>query len=417
MSEQEVSGERRTFIKSSGALAAVPLVGGVAGAAEDERTEARGSERGEDGDDRRVVGYYPSWASEYGPRDVPYDKITHLNYAFLEPTSEGEVKLAVTGDADPELLEEFREVTHEQPDTSFVFSIQAGWYSGRFSDAASTAERRERFARTAIDLVEKYNFDGIDIDWEYPDGTIREEDPHNLVLLFREIRRQFDELESEDVEDHDDDGDREDGEDDRSYELSMAASANPRIIDTQKVEALSDLVDFLNVMNYDFHGTWNERTHFNAPLYPVPDAPNANPEFTANHAMRHWASKPIAKEKLNFGLPFYGRTFENVQNDQPSDHGLFQPFAGGGARTYGDIMENVRRGTDYEYHWHSEARVPWLYSEADDVFISYDDRHSIREKTKYTVDNDFGGMMCWELSQDPSNVLLETIDRHLARDD
>ncbi|WP_144240139.1 glycoside hydrolase family 18 protein [Haladaptatus cibarius] len=388
MSKKEVSGERRKFIKRTGALATLPIVGDVAGA-------RRGRHRSSD---KRVVGYYPSWTTEYGPRDVPYDTVTHLNYAFLEPTSEGEVKLAVTGDAAPELLEKFRTVTYEQPDTSFMFSVQAGWYSGRFSDAALTAERRARFARTAIELVRKYNFDGIDIDWEYPDGTIRESDPHNLVLLLREIRRQLDEAERADCQ---------------RYELSMAASANPSTIDSQKVGAFSDDVDFLNVMCYDLHGTWNERTHFNAPLYPVPDAPNATPSLTADHAMHHWASKPIAKEKLHFGLPFYGRTFENVQNEHPSDHGLFQPFEGGSAMEYGEIMENVRHGSDYEYHWHPEARVPWLYSAEEGTFISYDDRHSVREKTKYAVDNDFGGMMCWELSQDPDNVLLETIDRHI----
>ena len=391
MSETKVSRERRKFIKHTGALGTVPFLGGVAGA-------RGGKTSGPDGSEKRVVGYYPSWAGEYTPRDVPYDKITHLNYAFLEPKSNGEVKLAVTGDADPELLETFRDVTREQPETSFMFSVQAGWYSGRFSDAALTSERRQRFARTAIELVRTYNFDGLDIDWEYPDGTIRESDPQNLVLLLAEIRRQLDEAE------------RADGQ---QYELSMAASANPSVIDTQKVAAFNEDVDFLNVMNYDFHGTWNERTHFNAPLYPVPDAPNANPEFTADHAMRYWASQPIAKDKLHFGLPFYGRTFENVQNAHPSDHGLFQPFEGGGARSFGDILENVRHGSDYEYHWHPEARVPWLYSDSEDVFLSFDDRHSIREKTMYTVDNDFGGMMCWELSQDPNNVLLETIDRHI----
>ncbi|MFC4451290.1 glycoside hydrolase family 18 protein [Halorussus aquaticus] len=392
MPEQKVSGQRRKFMKRTGALAALPMVGGVAGANRGTSASGRSS-------DKRVVGYYPSWAGDYSPRDVPYDKLTHLNYAFLEPKSDGEVKLAVNGDAAPELLDEFRAVTHEQPDTSFVFSIQAGWYSGRFSDAALTAERRERFARTAIELVRQYNFDGIDIDWEYPDGTIRESDPHNLTLLLREIRTQLDAAEQKD-------GQR--------YELSMAASANPSIIDTQEVGAFSDDVDYLNVMNYDFHGTWDDRTHFNAPLYPVPDAPNAKPAFTADHAMRYWAGKPIAKRKLTFGLPFYGRTFESVQNEHADDHGLFQSFEGGSARSFGDIAENLRHGTDYEYHWHPEARVPWLYSEADDVFVSYDDRHSVKEKTKYTVDNGFGGMMCWELSQDPDNVLLETIDRHIS---
>ncbi|WP_435156894.1 glycoside hydrolase family 18 protein [Haladaptatus sp. DFWS20] len=279
-----------------------------------------------------------------------------------------------------------------------MFSIQAGWYSGRFSDAALTAERRERFARTAIELVRTYNFDGIDIDWEYPDGTIRESDPHNLVLLLSEIRRQLDDAERAD---------------DQRYELSMAASANPSVIDSQEVGAFSDDVDFLNVMNYDLHGTWDERTHFNAPLYPVPDAPNAKPTFTADHAMRYWASQPIAKEKLHFGLPFYGRTFENVQNEHPSDHGLFNSFDSASSVTYDDIQQNLKPQSDYEYHWHPDAKVPWLYSAAEDTFVSYDNIDSIANKVDFVKSNGFGGAMCWELSQDPSNTLIGTMHDRL----
>lgn len=391
MFDQKVDGKRRTFLRTAGAMATTPFVARVAG--------AKRRRKNKHASGKRVVGYYPSWAGEYTPRDVPYDGITDLNYAFLEPESNGTVKLAVTGDAAPEVLEEFREISHERPETAFHLSVQAGWYSGRFSDAALTAERRKRFARTAIKHMRTYNFDGIDIDWEFPDGTVRESDPQNLTLLLRELRRQLDGAGRED---------------DRTYELSMAVSPNTAVSGPLEVDEFADAVDFLNVMAYDFHGTWSARTNFNAPLYPVPDAPNATPEFTCDYAMQWWADQPIPREKLTFGLPFYGRTFENVRNEHPRDHGLFQPFEGGGARTFADIQANVRSSGDYQYHWHPKARVPWLYSEEKDVFIGYDDEHSIKEKTKYAVDNGFGGMMCWELSQDPSNTLIDRINTHIS---
>ncbi len=73
--------------------------------------------------DKRIVGYYPSWAGDYTPHDVPYHKLTHLNYAFLETEANGEVKLAVTGDSAPEVLAEFETLTHERHRTSFMLSI------------------------------------------------------------------------------------------------------------------------------------------------------------------------------------------------------------------------------------------------------------------------------------------------------
>jgi chitinase len=392
MSNQNIDTRRRKVLQIAGMMTATPLVSRVVEASSTERDSRSRI-------DRRIIGYYPSWASEYTPQHVPYDKITHLNYAFIEPKSNGTVQLGVTGDSDPELLGKIREMSQKHQETSFMFSISSGWYSGRFSDAALTAERRERFARTAIEIMRTYDFDGIDIDWEYPDGTIRESDPHHLTLLLQEIRRQLDEM------------GRKDG---RRYELSMAAAPIPSNIDPLEVDRIRNYLDHINVMNYDFHGGWSAVSSFNAPMYTAPDAPNPNPLLTADHAMRYWADQPISREKLVFGTPFYGRMFENVRNE---NHGLFQPFDGAGSATYSEIQTNIKRKPHYQYHWHPQARVPWLYSEKDDVFISYDDRHSIMEKTKYVDDNGFGGMMCWELSQDHTNTLVKAIHTVLAHPD
>lgn len=108
----------------------------------------------------RVVGYYPAWAGEYTPEDVPYDKLTHLNYAFLEPQSDGTV---VVGDASEKAL--LRELSaYDDTDTVFILSISGGWYPQEYSDAAATAENRKRFAKTAVDIMEEYSFDGLDLD-------------------------------------------------------------------------------------------------------------------------------------------------------------------------------------------------------------------------------------------------------------
>lgn len=376
------TGGRRAFLKGAGALAGASFVGRTVAS-----TDGRSGTTNE-----RIVGYYPYWGDDYSPEDIPWDIVTHVDYAFLRPQSDGTV--AAPAAWETPLINSLANASDER--TSLLFSISGGWYPQEYSDAALTPERRERFAKTALEHVRTYGFDGIDLDWEYPNGRTREEDPQNLTLLLAEIRRQFDKAEEKDG---------------KTYELTMAVSPNTAVAEPMEVGKFAEDVDFLSVMNYNFHGTWSARTHFNAPLYPVPDAPNASPQFTADYAMRWWADQPIANEKLNFGVPFYGRTFANVENERPADRGLFQQFEGGDALTY-EKIEGIPQESDYSYYWHPEARVPWLYSEADNRFISYDDSRSIKEKTKYTVDNDFGGMMCWELTQDPSNTLLETIDRH-----
>ncbi len=417
MSRKNLNTGRRRYLQSAGLLAATSLASSTVGATDDEAEDDEYHESS----DKRVVGYYPSWAGEYTPRDVPYDKVTHLNYAFLETEANGEVKLAVEGDSAPEVLAEFETLTHEQEDTSFMLSIAD--FGSSMSSAALTAENRERFARTAIEHMREYNFDGIDVDWEYPDGSVREEDPQNFTLLLRELRRQLDEAEREDSEGDDrnedgevegdgDDGENEwgdDGEDDDgvTYELSIAAAPIPSNIDPLEVAEIADVLDFVNVMNYNFYGSWSSATNFNAPLYAAYDDPTYWQRLlTVDHAMKYWADQPIARDKLVLGTPFYGFAFEGVTNE---NRGLFQPYEGADTQTYEQVRTTFKTEAHYQYHWHPDARVPWLYSKEDDVFVTFDDRHSTMEKTKYVEENGFGGMMCWELSQDPSNTLIDAI--------
>ncbi|GAA0248207.1 hypothetical protein GCM10009000_075380 [Halobacterium noricense] len=330
----------------------------------------------------RVVGYYPSWARDYSPADVPYDKLTHLNYAFVEPQSDGTV--VTGGSSEDSLLSEL--ATYDDTGTVFLLSISSGWYSGKFSDAASTATRRQRFAKTAVDLMLKYNFDGLDLDWEYPDGTIRAEDPHNFTLLLEACRNELDSRVG------------------TWTHLTMAGSPNPNIVDdAYEVGTISNYLDHVNVMTYDYHGDWSNVTNFNAPFDSPPEGPSAQSWNTSNH-MQQWASRPIAKDKLVMGMPFYGRSFSGVSS---TNDGLFNSFSSSTSETYYDIVQNIKPQSDYEYHWHPDAQVPWLYSAAENTFISYDNVRSISNKANYVRTNGFGGAMCWELSQDPSNTLIE----------
>ncbi|EFW93253.1 Chitinase [Haladaptatus paucihalophilus DX253] len=396
MGIQNSSVGRRRYLRGAGALTTMALLGNTAEASERDHRGHRHQSRGDDQHhhhgrrpDKRIVGYYPSWAGDYTPHDVPYHKLTHLNYAFLETEANGEVKLAVTGDSAPEVLAEFEAITHERQHTSFMLSIAD--FGSNMSAVAASADARERFARTAVEQLRRYNFDGIDIDWEYPDGSVREDDPENFTLLLEELRSKLDGAGAADG---------------RYYELSMAAAPIPSNIDPLEVEKIADYLDFVNVMNYNFYGSWSSATNFNAPLYaPYEDPTYWQQLLTVDNAMRYWADQPISRDKLVLGTPFYGFAFENVENE---NRGLFQPFDGADTKSYDDIRR-LKTEPHYQYHWHHEARVPWLYSEADDVFVTYDDRHSVMEKSRYVRDNDFGGMMCWELSHDPSNTLISSI--------
>ncbi len=248
--------------------------------------------------------------------------------------------------ADRQNLEAFRDRSANHPNTTFLLSV-GGWsYSEHFSDAALTEERRERFARTAVALMRRYDFDGVDIDWEYPGGggqsgnVVRERDPRNFTLLVEEVRDRLDRAEQRDG---------------REYELTVAVSADPEKARRLKVDEIVDDVDAINVMTYDYHGSWERRTNHNAPLYASPDDPTARGNVSVDRTMQFWASQPIDRSNVSLGLPFYGRGYAGVPS---TNDGLYQSFSGTPQGTYGsqgvyeywDVNQNLNAsGSSFRY--------------------------------------------------------------------
>jgi len=106
-----------------------------------------------------VVAYVTSWT-----QTVPDPAVmTHINYAFGHVT---ETFDGVRID-NPSRLRQIVALKRQQPALRVVLSV-GGWGSGRFSEMASTAERRHAFARDCRRVVDEFGLDGIDIDWEYP---------------------------------------------------------------------------------------------------------------------------------------------------------------------------------------------------------------------------------------------------------
>jgi hypothetical protein len=75
----------------------------------------------------------------------------------------------------------------------------------------------------------------------------------------------------------------------------------------------------------------------------------------------------------------------------------------------------VPPGFRHERYWYGPASVPWLYSPEDRAFVTYDDPQSIRRKVAYALDNEFAGVMIWELPDDPSGELLGALDDEMWR--
>lgn len=363
----------------------------------------------------RVVGYLASWGVRTKGASIarlPAKQLTHIFYAFAEIARDGSVTLGdrcidVGACAKPTQLprvvggnfRELRRLKARYSHLKLTISI-GGWAgSGRFSDAALTDSTRRRFAGSAIDLFIRHwpgLFDGIDIDWEFPvqggpKGNVeRPEDKQNFTLLLAELRRELD---------------AQGRKDNRPYELTIAASARPSEIANLELDKIVPLLDFINVMTYDYH-TGGSIAHFNAPLYPAANDPT--PELTIDASMRAFRQGGVPPEKLLVGIPFFARAYGGVAN---INGGFLQPAPKPPVNwrdSDGDWRRlSVTRLRDprYKRHWERSARVPWLYDSTSGNWISYDDPESVRAKVEYMREQGLGGVVIWELGGDDGRLM------------
>ncbi|MCP4917153.1 MAG: glycoside hydrolase family 18 protein [Proteobacteria bacterium] len=335
-------------------------------------------------DDRVYVAYFVEWGvydRNYRVWDIPGSEVTHVNYAFAQITS-GEC--AVYDDwaatqKDGGNVAQFADLKTSHPDLKVLLTVGGWTLSQPFSDAASTAAKRERLASSCADMMEEWGFDGLDIDWEYPvSGGLyggAPEDKENYTLLLQEMRTELDSR----------------GE----YLLTIAAPAGPSTIENMDLPDLAEPLDWMNVMTYDLHGSWDSVTGHNAPLY-------ADDGLSVDDAVQTYLGAGVPASKLTLGLPYYGRGFSGADELGEAYSGLPSGTWESGVYDYKDLAANYVGASGWTRHWDEDAKVPYLTS--SDTFISYDDAESLDHKLQYAADNDLRGAMAWELSGDNGDL-------------
>ncbi len=366
----------------------------------------------------RVVGYYTSWsiyAQQYYVDDVPAERLTHLNYAFANIADDGACILGddyadaafayFADETDPRTdalgvplrgnLAALLRLKQAHPHLQTLLSVGGWTWSTGFTDAALTEESRARFVQSCVNLMLRYGFDGLDIDWEFPvtqgPGYFqgRPEDRQNFTLLLREFRRQLD---------------AQGTLDSRPYLLTIAAPQVEMFWQHIELDAIHPYLDWINLMTYSFHGGWAEVTSHHAALFPTPRNPDAGTAaYNVHGTVSAYAAAGVPPEKLVIGVPLYAHGWSGVpaQND-----GLYQPFDGltdgtwgcCGLYDYADIAANYLPA--WTRYWDVDAQAAWLYDPAAGVLISYEDPQAVAAKAAYVQQVGLGGIMLWELSQD-----------------
>ena len=311
---------------------------------------------------KTVVGAYVAAWSDIVPDP---NVMTHLNYAF------GGVNETFNGVNinRPERLRLMAGLKAQKPELKVLLSI-GGWKSGRFSEMAATKKNRVAFAKDCKRIVDEYNIDGIDIDWEYPTSNAAgisssPDDTKNFTMLMKELRRQLG----------------------KGKLLTMATVCDAKYID---FKACMPYVDLVNVMSYDMSEPL-EAHH--AALHPSP----ISGYCTSEGAVEAHLKAGVPKEKLVMGIPFYGKG-----NDK--DPGIRQ------------FLEMGTLPEGYQDCWSEEGQVPYIVNDRGEYLWGYENVRSLTAKCKYIKDNGLRGGMYWEYSVDnPQGDNRNTICRNLLQ--
>ncbi|MFJ2061830.1 glycosyl hydrolase family 18 protein [Streptomyces albidoflavus] len=364
------------------------------------------------------LGYFTEWGvygRNYHVKNLvtsgSAEKITHINYSFGNVQG-GKCTIgdsfaaydkaytaaeSVDGVADTwdqplrGNFNQLRKLKAKYPHIKVLWSFGGWTWSGGFTDAVKNPAA---FAKSCHDLVEDPRwadvFDGIDLDWEYPNAcglSCDSSGPAALKNMVQAMRAQF-------------------GTDLVTAAITADASSGGKL-DAADYAGAAQYFDWYNVMTYDFFGAW-DKTGPTAPhsaLNSYSGIPKA--DFHSAAAIAKLKAKGVPAAKLLLGIGFYGRGWTGVTQDAPGG-----TATGPATGTYEAGIE------DYKVLKNSCPATGTVggtaYAKCGSNWWSYDTPATIKAKMTWAKDQGLGGAFFWEFSGDTANgELVSAMDSGL----
>uniref|UniRef100_T1J8F4 chitinase n=1 Tax=Strigamia maritima TaxID=126957 RepID=T1J8F4_STRMM len=373
-----------------------------------------------------IICYYTNWASyrpglgKYTVDDIPADICTHIIYSFVGLDD----KTWTVKILDPELdvdkgnFLKFTGLKKKHPHLKTLCAV-GGWeeaartYSKMYADKG----RREIFIKSVIAHIKKYNFDGFDLDIEYPGASDQGGSYGDKTNYLKFVQELHDAMQKEN----------------KDYLLTAAVPmAKFRLDEGYEVPELADLFNFIHVMSYDLRGPWARFADVHTPLFKRPHDQWAYEKLNVvrftNDGLQLWENYGASKDQLIVGIAFYGRSFRLGSKDSNKPGAGIKTWGDGpdagpytnasGFLAYYEVCDLIQnQGWTKQYD--DYGKVPYAYKE--DQWVGYEDADSIAIKMKWLKEKGYGGAMIWAVDMDDfqtqcggrKNALINTMYDHL----
>lgn len=409
--------------------------------------------------------YYSSW-SPYPPRmhfphDINFSRVSHVYYAFflVDGASGGlkfgdewsdvgmdlykpmAIKLNKLGAPNEDLrakkilpsgcLGELFYLRHadlfsDRNVGNFKLIMCVGGWSNRdeFPKMVRDSEKVEKFVTSCIETMLKYGFDGIDLDWEFPEDDGFE--PQMYLELVKKLKQRMIELEDSMFgvnTSH------------PTFQLSVATPAFSQKMEILPISEMDKYVDIWNMMTYDYHGEWSEKTGYHCNLYNGSLSSNGDNTHSkhiyspdsvegldGNYAVEYMTNTcGVKSRKVCLGMAAYGRGFLNVEAKSSDKRFIGKPFRGVGGASEGEPGMWLYK--QLPIHGTQELFDPdyvsgFCYSQEKKTFVGYDSVDSVRVKAQYVSRNNLAGGFWWESCGDdhtnPSRSLLNAFTNEVG---
>ncbi|KAK8741804.1 hypothetical protein OTU49_002408, partial [Cherax quadricarinatus] len=256
-----------------------------------------------------------------------------------------------------------------------------GWNdsrSNKYSELVAHPGHRHKFVKEVVKLLLHHGFDGLDLDWEYPGYEGNHTDKAGFTEWLRELKRSFSP---------------------HQLLLTSAVSAGRHTIDRgYDVPKIAKLLDLINIMSYDFHGSWENQVAHHAPLYAET---GQNPQLCVDFAVNYWLKKGAPAHKLVMGVPFYGRSWtlagsNNLPGAAARGAGREGTYvkASGNMAFFECCLAHKKEG------WTKVNGEGGPYLTKGDQWVGYDDVDAVVRKAEYAVSRGLAGVMVWDVATD-----------------